>query len=305
MNAKNSNFAWSCGSRGREHVTMLHRVSWISWISITSSHPRPHQRPILWHAHSWEQRTLGTKQEVKPNGLLLQILCYQLEAFILTYSAWIIQWLHPFSLGCGPQQQKEPYCCWFVSMQQLSGGKRNIKNQLIYWSAKGKRSRPGLQWDCCYLWHDLKMQKTWERWLLVWLLLISADGWVTGGERDKQRQFMISIINVTSAQQHNAWGLEWSGAGAQDALFNKTTTCSLCNYTFPIFAWKFFFSQAFTTRQRSLNLIDGISVAPTLKAIKYAFKLQADRFSTGLLGFIVKKGLLLLLLHLSVTHNSS
>ncbi len=52
------------------------------------------------------------------------------------HPAWIIQWLHPFSPGCGPQQQKEPDCCWFVSMQQLSGEKGNIKKQLIYWSAK-------------------------------------------------------------------------------------------------------------------------------------------------------------------------
>lgn len=63
MNAKNPNFAPSCGSRGRGHVTMHNWVSWISWISITSSHPRSHQSPILQHAHSWEQRTLGTKQK--------------------------------------------------------------------------------------------------------------------------------------------------------------------------------------------------------------------------------------------------
>lgn len=136
--------------------------------------------------HSATRTQLGAedtwdKAERKPNGLLLQILCYQPEAFILTHPAWIIQWLHPFSLGFGPQQQKEPYCCWFVSMQQLSGENGNIKNQLIYCSAKRKRSRLGLQWDYCYLQCVLKMQKTSEGWLLVWLLLISADGWLTGG----------------------------------------------------------------------------------------------------------------------------
>lgn len=63
MNAKNSNYAWSHGSRGNGHVTMLYQVSWISWISITSFHPYSHQSLILRHAHSWEQRTLGTNQK--------------------------------------------------------------------------------------------------------------------------------------------------------------------------------------------------------------------------------------------------
>ena len=61
---------------------MLHRVSWISWISITSSHFCSHQSPTLRHAHSWERGTLGTQQKEKPNGLLLRLLRYQLEAFI-------------------------------------------------------------------------------------------------------------------------------------------------------------------------------------------------------------------------------
>lgn len=63
MNAKNSNYAWSNGSRGRGHVTMLYQVSWINWISVTSFHPFSHQSLILWHAHSWERRTLGTNQK--------------------------------------------------------------------------------------------------------------------------------------------------------------------------------------------------------------------------------------------------
>lgn len=160
MNAKNSNFARSCGSRGRGHVTMLHWVSWISWIIMPSLlAPQSHSATCaqLVAEDTWD------KAERKPNGLLLQLLCYQLKDLIPLHPAWIIQWLYPFSLGCGPQQQKEYYCCWFVSMQQLSGEKGNIKKQLIYWSAKEKRSRVGLQWDWRYLQHDLKMQKTWKR----------------------------------------------------------------------------------------------------------------------------------------------
>lgn len=42
---------------------MLYQVSSISWISITSLHPCSHQSPIVRHAHSWEQRTLGTNQK--------------------------------------------------------------------------------------------------------------------------------------------------------------------------------------------------------------------------------------------------
>lgn len=125
--------------------------------------------------------------ERKPNGLLLRLLCYQREALIPMHPAWIIQWPYPFSLGCGSQQQKEPYCCWFVSMQQLSAEKGNIKKQLIHRSAKEKRSRRGLQWDRRYLQRDLKMQKTWKRWLLVWLLLIPADGWLTGGRKGQTK----------------------------------------------------------------------------------------------------------------------
>lgn len=225
MDAKNSNFPWSCGSRGWGHVTMLHLVSWISWISITSSHPRLHQSPILRHAHSWERRTLGTKQKESQMASCSKSSVTSLKPSFQCTPAWIIQWQYPFSLGCGPQQQKEPYCCWFVGMQQLSGEKGNIKKQLIYWSAKEKTSRPGLQWDWRYLRHDLKTQKTWKRWLLVWLL--QMDDWREGAS-DKQRQFTISIINVTSAQRHNVRGLECSGAGpgTQDALFNKTATCS-------------------------------------------------------------------------------
>lgn len=147
MNAKNSNFAQSCGSRGREHVTMRHWVSWISWISIISSHPCSPQSPILWHAHSWEQRTLGTKQKESQMASCYNSSVTSLKPSFQRTPAWIIQWLYPFRLGCGPQQQKEPYCCWFVRMQQLSGEKGNIKKQLIYWSAKEKRSCLGLQWD--------------------------------------------------------------------------------------------------------------------------------------------------------------
>lgn len=142
MNAKNSNFAWSCGSRGRGHVTMLHRVSWISWISITSRHHRSHQSPILRHAHSWEQRTLGTKQKESQMASSYNSSVTSLKPSFQRTPAWIIQWPYPFSLSCGPQQWKEPYCCWFVGMQQLSGEKGNIKKQLIYWSAKGKQETP-------------------------------------------------------------------------------------------------------------------------------------------------------------------
>lgn len=47
------------------------------------------------------------------------------------------------------------------------------------------------------------------------------------GGRHKQRQFTISIINVTSAQQHNARGAGGEqGSEHKKALFNKTTTCS-------------------------------------------------------------------------------
>lgn len=45
-------------------------------------------------------------------------------------------------LAVARNSEKEPYCCWFVGMQQLSGEKGNIKKQLIYWSAKGKRETP-------------------------------------------------------------------------------------------------------------------------------------------------------------------
>lgn len=63
MDAKNTNFAQSHGSDGMWHVTMLYQVSWISWITITSLHSYLHQSPIVWHVHSWEQGTLGTKQK--------------------------------------------------------------------------------------------------------------------------------------------------------------------------------------------------------------------------------------------------
>lgn len=148
-------------------------VSWISRISITSSHPCSHQSPILWHAHSWEQGTLGTRQKESQMASCYNSSVTSLKPSFQCTNAWIIQWLYPFSLGlCPATAKKEPYCCWFVGMQQLSGEKGNIKKQLIYQSAKEKRSHRGLQRDRRYLRHDLKMQETWKRWLLVWLLLI-------------------------------------------------------------------------------------------------------------------------------------
>lgn len=186
MNAKNSNIVWSCGSRGRGHVTMLHRVS---WISITSSHPCSRQSPILRHEHSWEQRTLGTKQKESQMASYYKSYATSLKPSFQCILHGLFSDCTLLVLTVVRNCKKEPYCCWFFSMQQLSGEKGNIKNQLIYWSAKEKRSCLGLQWDCCCLQHDLKMQKTWERWLLVWLLLISVDGWLTGGSRGQTKAF--------------------------------------------------------------------------------------------------------------------
>lgn len=44
---------------------------------------------------------------------------------------------------------------------------------------------------------------------------------MTGGREGghKQRQFTISIINVTSAQQHNAWGQAESGPASTGSAF--------------------------------------------------------------------------------------
>lgn len=182
MNAKNSNFAWSCGSRGTGHVTMLHWVSWISWIIITSSLPCSHQSPILWHAHSWEQRTLGTRQKESQMASCYDSSATSLNPSFQCTNSWIIQSLHTLLvLTVVHNSKEEPYCCWFASMQQLSGEKGNIKKQLIYRSAKEEGSRLGLQWDWRYLQRGLKTRKTWKRWLLVWLLLSPADGWLTGG----------------------------------------------------------------------------------------------------------------------------
>lgn len=120
---------------------MLYQVSRISWIRITSFHPHSHQSPTLQRRAQLGAEGTWDKPERKPNGLLLHCLLYQLEAFIPLQPAWIIQWLYPFSLGCGPQPQKEPYCCWFVSMRRLSAAKENIKKQLIRRRAKERRSR--------------------------------------------------------------------------------------------------------------------------------------------------------------------
>lgn len=88
-------------------------------------------------------------------------------------------------LAAAHNRKKEPYCCWFVSMRRLSAAQENIKKQLICRRAKKERSRrgPPVGWLLSPTWPEnaKKKKKTCKRWLLVWLVLISAEGWVTGG----------------------------------------------------------------------------------------------------------------------------
>lgn len=199
---------------------MLYQVSRISWIRITSFHPHSHQSPTLQRRAQLGAEGTWDEPERKPNGLLLRCLLYQLEAFIPLQPAWIIQWLYPFSLGCGPQLQKEPYCCWFVSMRRLSAAKENIKKQLIRRRAKERRSRRGLRRDRRYLRRDLEtLQKTWKRWLLVWLLLISADGWVTGGRTTQTKAIYDQHNQCDISTADNARGLVRSGPSQHQKLF--------------------------------------------------------------------------------------
>lgn len=138
---------------------MLHQVSRISWIGITSSLPRLHQSPILRHAHSWEQRALGTNQKERQMAS-----CY--TASFTSLKPSFHRSLHGLFSDCtllvlavAHNRKKNLIVVDLLVCNDFQRQKENIKKQLIWRRAKERRSRPGLRRDWCYLPRDLKMQK--------------------------------------------------------------------------------------------------------------------------------------------------